>query len=535
MNKKEAAMNNNENNNNKEEVEAKEAVKGLSIDINLIYNDEEVLVPRAVEHDDEQQAKKANHALDTNKIQKPSKANVDYCSSSSSSSSSVTSESGRSSMYPQFTSLSSVTSLPSISMESMNAMNNINKNKIRKNYESDGLSAEEVERVLSELEVRPDSLRDSSTDFRPVFSCIRPIVCHKSNTPFYAQCSTAKLGYCTWCRQQRRGNQRQGSICLNCGERLTAKYHRWYPHLVRLEPLEKTRSKAMYTMYKPVFERFGITWHNEKQFEFVIDHYMLIKIYLSTQNFDVAPLHLERTYMIGVFAGREFNTGALARKLLREGSKLAMFRADFPDYYDFLRDERAAVAEQMNVRFFQGIYKCYFHAHYTNIEGWYDPSTINREHIIETFKALCNAILVKSDSKKKQTPTATPTAKQITFKPPPVQPLNFQTMLNQLQYIPPLLTPTHYNYNQIYNNIQQQKQQQQQTKQPQQNHIISPRYVPSPTANWLPVPPVFNNNHLMVKQQINMSPITMNNIQTPKAQTPLFTPTQSPQFRPFSH
>merc|ERR1712154_546606 len=201
--------------------------------------------------------------------------------------------------------------------------------------------------VLSELELSPDTLRDSSTDFRPVFSCIRPIVCHKSNTPFYAQCSTAKLGYCTWCRQQRRGNQRQGSICLNCGERLTAKYHRWYPHLVRLEPLEKTRSKAMYTMYKPVFERFGITWHNEKQFEFVIDHYMLIKIYLSTQNFDVAPLHLERTYMIGVFAGREFNTGALARKLLREGSKLAMFRADFPDYYDFLRDERAAVAEQI--------------------------------------------------------------------------------------------------------------------------------------------------------------------------------------------
>merc|ERR1712130_819783 len=114
-------------------------------------------------------------------------------------------------------------------------------------------------------------------------------------------------------------------------------------------------------------------------------------------------------------------------------------------------------AEQMNVRFFQGIYKCYFHAHYTNIEGWYDPSTINREHIIETFKALCNAILVKSDNKKqKQTPTATPTAKQITFKPPPVQPLNFQTRLTQLQYIPPLLTPTHYNYNQIYNNIQQQ-------------------------------------------------------------------------------
>ena len=263
----------------------------------------------------------------------------------------------------------------------------------RLNYEDEGLSAQEVEEVLMQLEIRPDTLRDSSTDFRPVFSCIRPIVCHKSNTPFYAQCSTAKLGYCTWCRQLRRGNQKQGSICLNCGERLTAKYHRWYPHLVRLEPLEKTRTKSMYIRYKPVFERFGITWHNEKQFDFVIDHYMLMKIYLSTENFNIDPLHLERTYMIGVFAGREFNTGALARKLLREGTKLAMFRADFPDYYDFLRDERAAVAEQMNLRFFQGIYKCYFHAHYTNIEGWYDPSVISRESIIETFKELCNTIL----------------------------------------------------------------------------------------------------------------------------------------------
>merc|ERR1712087_85205 len=137
----------------------------------------------------------------------------------------------------------------------------------------------------------------------------------------------------------------------------------------------------------------GITWHNEKQFDFVIDHYMLMKIYLSTENFDINPLHLERTYMIGVFAGREFNTGAIARKLLREGSKLAMFRADFPDYYDFLRDERAAVAEQMNLRFFQGVFKCYFHAHYTNIEGWYDPSVIDRERIVKTFKELCNAIL----------------------------------------------------------------------------------------------------------------------------------------------
>ena len=89
----------------------------------------------------------------------------------------------------------------------------------------------------------------------------------------------------------------------------------------------------------------------------------------------------------------KYNLGALARKLLREGCKLAMFRADFPDCYDFLRDERAAVAEQMNQKFFRGVNKCYFHAHYTNIEGWYDPSLISRDNIVSAFKELCNSIL----------------------------------------------------------------------------------------------------------------------------------------------
>ena len=73
--------------------------------------------------------------------------------------------------------------------------------------------------------------------------------------------------------------------------------------------MEKSRTPAIYKKYKPVFEKFGITWHTERQFEFVMNHYMMMKIYLSTQDFAIEPLHLERTYMIGVFAGREFNTG----------------------------------------------------------------------------------------------------------------------------------------------------------------------------------------------------------------------------------
>ncbi|ETO31002.1 putative exported protein of unknown function [Reticulomyxa filosa] len=230
-------------------------------------------------------------------------------------------------------------------------------------------------------------------DFRPVWSCVRPIVCHKSNTPFYAQCSTSKLGYCTWCKNLRRGNQKQGSICISCGERLTAKYHRWFPELVRLEPLEKTRNKELYRRYKPLLEKFSITWQDDKGLDFVVNHYMLLKIWVSDEKFDIRSLHLERIYMIGVFAGREFNTGALARKLLRDGCKLVMFRADFPEYFEYLRDQRAAVAEQLNTLFFEGQKPCYFHAHHTNIEGWYDPSYISRETIVDKFKDLCNQVV----------------------------------------------------------------------------------------------------------------------------------------------
>ena len=139
-----------------------------------------------------------------------------------------------------------------------------------------------------------------------------------------------------------------------------------------------------------IFEKYDIIWDDER-LQFVMNDYMLLKIWVSDPNFAVDPMHLERTYIIGVFAGHEFNTGALARKLLREGCKLSMFRADFP-----------AVAAQTNPRYFQGIYRCYFYAHHTNIEGWYDPKALTREHIIhnnnniiiiETFKYLCDEIL----------------------------------------------------------------------------------------------------------------------------------------------
>ena len=47
----------------------------------------------------------------------------------------------------------------------------------------------------------------------------------------------------------------------------------------------------------------------------------------------------------------------------------------------------------MNTLYFQGIYRCYFHVHHTNIEGWYDPQALTRERINETFGYLCDQIL----------------------------------------------------------------------------------------------------------------------------------------------
>ena len=121
-------------------------------------------------------------------------------------------------------------------------------------------------------------------------------------------------------------------------------------------------------------------WDDEG-LQFVMNHYMLIKIWESDSNFAVDPMHLERTCMIRVFAGREFDTGELARKLLREVCKIAMFLANFPPLFEYLRDQRAAVAEQINARCFQG----------TNFDGWYDPQAITKEGIIETSKYLCES------------------------------------------------------------------------------------------------------------------------------------------------
>ena len=176
--------------------------------------------------------------------------------------------------------------------------------------------------VLSLLKLKQDKLSDSSQDYRPVYLCIPPIVCRRL--------------------QLRRGNQKQG-------ERLTAKYRRWYPELVRLQPLEEQHTPELYT----IFKNYGSICHD-----------MLLKIWVSHPTVD--QMRLEKTCMIGVFAGHEFNTGALARKL-------SMFHTDFPTLFEYLRDQRAAVAEQMNARYF----------HHTNIEEWYDPQTLTRELLLK--------------------------------------------------------------------------------------------------------------------------------------------------------
>ena len=240
-----------------------------------------------------------------------------------------------------------------------------NSNSNHSNTGGDGkkLDIKDANAVLSLLNSKPDKLRDSSQDYRPVYLCIQPGLCHRTNTSLMLN-SRQKLRYCTWCHQLRRGNQKQDSICLNCGECLMAKYHQWYPELVRLQLLEKQRAPELYCQYKQTSEKYGITWDDEKELQFAMSHCMLSKLWVSNLNFAVD----ERSYMIGVFAGHEFITCALARKLLL-----------------------AAVTEQMNARYFQGI--CYFLAHHTNFDGWYDQQTLTREHIIETFKYLCDEIL----------------------------------------------------------------------------------------------------------------------------------------------
>ena len=159
-----------------------------------------------------------------------------------------------------------------------NGNNSNNKNRTKKSLMDHGsdnnrstrgdgkkLDIKDGNSVLSILNLKPDKHRDSSQDYKPVYSCIRSVVCHRTNTSFYASRGTQKLGYCTWCRQLRSGNQKQGSTCLNCGERLTAKYHRCYPELVQLQ-LDKQRTPELHTQYKQIiiFEKYGIIWDDEK-------------------------------------------------------------------------------------------------------------------------------------------------------------------------------------------------------------------------------------------------------------------------------
>ena len=220
--------------------------------------------------------------------------------------------------------------------------------------------------VLSLFNLKPDRLRHSLQDYRLVSLCRRPAVRHRTNASFYAQCSTQKLDCCTWCRQLRRDNQKQGSMCLNSGKRLIVKYHRWYPELIHtITTIRKT-----HILYKQIFEKYDIICDDEKG-------NMLLKVWVSNTNFAVVPMHLKRTYTICIFACREFNTGALARKL-------SMFRADFHPLFEYLPDQRAA-AQQMNA--------CYFHVYHTNIDGGYDPQALTKERIIETFKYCCDEIL----------------------------------------------------------------------------------------------------------------------------------------------
>ncbi|ETO09278.1 hypothetical protein RFI_28109 [Reticulomyxa filosa] len=73
----------------------------------------------------------------------------------------------------------------------------------------------------------------------------------------------------------------------------------------------------------------------------------------------------------------------------------------------YLRDQRAAVAEQLNTMFFEGKHPAYFHAHHTNIEGWYDPLYLSRELVVEKFKSLCNQV-VQQMARSRHSPVENP-------------------------------------------------------------------------------------------------------------------------------
>eukprot|EP01084_Bolivina_argentea_P200341 342589_1 len=241
--------------------------------------------------------------------------------------------------------------------------------------------------ILSQLQIQSDVLHDGPIQPN-VYSCIRPIVCHKTNESFYAQCSTKNTGYCICCNQLRKGNKQQGSTCGFCNNKLAAKYHMWYPNLIHIEPLQNERTKILYIEYKPLFRYFGITWSNNKELQFVIDNFMLVKIFLSSKQFNIDALHLERTCMVGIYSGKKFKTENLTRQFLQKGCKLFPYTSYFTDYLS--QFAKIEVCQQMNKRYFGGVLRCYFYVAENNrIEGFYDPNRISALDIDAVFKDIC--------------------------------------------------------------------------------------------------------------------------------------------------
>lgn len=227
-----------------------------------------------------------------------------------------------------------------------------------------------------------------SYDERPILSCVRPIVCHRSNTPFYAQCSTEKFGFCVRCHAVREGSLRKGSCCHVCSDRLTPQYHKWYPELSRLEPVEKVRTASVYKKYRSAFAKIGVLWRNDKELKAVMNNYMLLRVFTSDAGANLDALFLERTYMIGVFAGRRFDTCELARRLLRVGYGLDSHSVNFPPELHLSYVQRSRIVDELNERYFRGTSLCYWHSHLKNAEIWAAPSVFGKEHIA-TFKHLC--------------------------------------------------------------------------------------------------------------------------------------------------
>ena len=133
----------------------------------------------------------------------------------------------------------------------------------------------------------------------------------------------------SYCRQLRRGHPQQGGIRLNCDEHLTA-----------------------IAKYNPWYPEFVRLQPSEEP----------CTLELCTQYKQIFE-------KCGTIWDDE-----------KGNMLLEVWESD-----SYLRDPLAIVAEQMNAR--------YFHGYPTNIEGWYDPQALAREHVIETFKHVCDGIL----------------------------------------------------------------------------------------------------------------------------------------------